>query len=307
MLVAMRIEPDIVSSNISSSESGISAWDKDTDYAIGDVVQGATDTNKLYRALQASKSVKPEDDVNINSGIGSRWMDYGATNYYRAFDALSSSKCSHASKISYKFKTSDVNVLMLGNVDASEVNIKVTKADDDGNYTIVLLDVTESLQARMVYDWYDWTYAKSERVRNYFKILPMGFDTQLEVTLTGTNISVGHIVYGQGISVGLSLANPAPTTSNRSITAKSRDEWGNIVTRRKIRYKRMTINCMIDSIAIDTIQDRIERFVDTPCVFVGDERDGGYKSLLIYGELKDHDMPIGIVKTSYQLEVEGYI
>ena len=69
----------------------------------------------------------------------------------------------------------------------------------------------------------------------------------------------------------------------------------------------MKISCIIDSFSVDIIEQRLDDLADTPAIFVGDEREGGYNALLIYGELKDHDMPISVSKTKYQLEVEGYL
>jgi len=303
MIIAPKSEPVIISSSVAEIEAGVAVYDPLTSYQVGAVVQVNAPTHRKYKAVQATTGNDPVLDVNPVTGIGTYWLDDGATNYYRAFDELGSSKCISTS-INYKFSASDIDVLMLDGLKSSTVRVKLINE----NNASVLLDETFETESRDVYDWYDWTYANIEPHRSFYKLLPMVFNSSIEIWIEGTGFSpeVGHIVFGHSKSYGLSLADPKPVSSRRSVSAKSRDGFGEIVTRRKARYKRMSITCLLDSIAVDTIEDRLEAIVDTPCIFVGDERDGGYKSLLIYGEMRDHDTPIGISKTSYKLEVEGY-
>lgn len=303
MIIVPKQDPIILDSSIAIIEAGINVWDNVTTYNAGDTVQRNNGINRIYKATQSSTGLDPYADVNATTGVGTSWADYGATNYTRAFDALSSSKCSDASQIYYKFQTADIDSIFLGALSAYTVRIVVTNTDASA----VLVDETIDTAERDVYDWFDWTFAVVEHINSITKSLPMAQNSTLEIYINGTDVSVGHIVFGRSINVGLTLREPNPVASVRSLTSKSRDEWGNIITRKKARYKRMTISCLIGTIAIDAMQSRLEGVVDKPCVFVGDEREGGHKALLIYGELKDHDMPIDTVLTAYQLEVEGYI
>jgi len=304
MIIAPKETPTILDTNIAQVEAGIDVWDSTVSYAVGSIVQINGTTNRIYKATVENTGVNPATDVNVITGVGSSWVDYGATNYYRAFDELSSSKCSNATQIYYKFQTSDIDLLMLSSLSAQSVRVVVTNTAS----STVLLDETYDTTKRDVYDWVDWTYAPAEKQSQFFKMLPLAFDTTLEIYINDADIAeVGHIVFGRSKNYGLSLINPSPISSRRSITTKTRDEWGNIITRRKARYRRMNITCSINENAIDIIEDRLDSIVDTPCIFVGDEREDGYKTLLVYGELKDHDIPISAVKTKYQLQIEGYI
>jgi len=297
MIIAPRDIPNIISSNIAEIESGTAVWDNATAFVVGDEVQLNAPTHRKYKCVLDNTNENPLNNQKY-------WIDIGTTNYYKAFDELASSKCVNALQINYKFSVSDVDLFMLEGVRAQSIRIVVTNEDT----SVVLLDTTDGLTSREVFDWHDWTYAPTESVSSYFRLLPMAFNASIEIWIDSVgDVEVGHIVFGRSRGFGLTLADPAPVTSRRSLTQKSRDEWGNIITRRKARYKRMTINTLIDSSAVDMIENRLEEIVDTPCIFVGDESDGGYKSLLIYGELRDHDMPIGTSKTQYQLDVEGYI
>lgn len=305
MKLAKRSDIVILDSNVAVVEDGVLIWNADDAYFVLSIVQSST-TNRKYKATQdVPAGVDPISDVNPVTGKGTYWFDIEATNYFKAFDELGSSVCSNIDSIYYKFQTSDVDILYLKNIEALSVRVVVT----DTASGIVIQDETVDTTSRDVYDWFDWTYSKVEYDSSFYINLQMAYETTLEIYIENTNstASVGHIAFGTGVDVGLTLADPQPTVTHRGVTSKTRDEFGNIVTRRKARYKRMTINCIIDSLSVDIIENRLEKFVDIPLIVVGDERDGGYKSLVVYGELKDHDMPIGITKTKYTLEIEGYL
>jgi len=305
MRLAKRSEIIILDSNVAVEEEGTPVWNSDDTYSVLSIVQSSL-SNRKYKAIQdIPAGIDPVVDVNVTTGIGTYWYDIEATNYFKAFDELGSSVCSNENEIYYKFQTSDIDILYLGNISANSVRVVVTNSDED----TILLDSTYDTTSRDIYDWYDWTYNPIEFDNNFFANIPMAFNTTLEIYITNTNsiASVGHIAFGRGVNAGLTLLGPAPTISKRGVTSKTRDEWGNIVTRKKARYSRMTISCIFDSFSVDIIENRLEKFVDTPLIVVGDERDDGYKSLVIYGELKDHNMPIGISKTEYKLEIEGYL
>lgn len=305
MLIAKVEDKNITSSVVEVVESGIPVWDSTTTYNIGDEVQINGTTHKKYKAIVQNTGVNPLDDVVGEETHGDYWYFTEYTNYSKPFDVLNSDKSERLDEISYVFSTHDIDVVMLTGVEADTVQIIVTNLDTN----TVVYDETTEMYTREVYDWFDWTYAQSEYKSTFSRRVPPVYNASVEIKLvnTGQTVKVGHICYGRSKDVGLSLIDPAPKTTMRSITSKKRDSWGNIVTRKKQRYRRMTINCLIDSLSVDVIEDRLEGFVDTPCIILGDERDNGYKSLSILGELKDHDMPISVIKTKYQLEVEGYL
>lgn len=304
MRIAPKAEVTILDSNVAEIEVGVDVFDPLISYVVNNIVQVNAPTHRKYKAIQASTGVDPVLDVNPITGIGTYWYDNGATNYKRAFDELGSSKCENIDSIYYKFATSDIDVLMLGGLTGITVRIVLTNVDT----STVMLDETYDTQSREVYDWQEWIVEPLEYHSSFFKILPFIYNATMEVWIdnTGFTASAGHIVFGRSKNYGLSLIDPKPISSRRGINSKTRDEYGNIITRRKARYRRMKITCIIDSSSIDIIEDRLELIVDTPCIFVGDEQDGGIKALLVYGEMKDHDMPISRTKTTYQLEVEGY-
>ena len=305
MTLAQRSEIIILDSNVAVEEDGVLVWVEDDTYTSTSIVQSST-TNRKYKSTQdVPAGIDPSVDVNKTTGFGKYWFDIEATNYSKPFDELGSSVCSNVDLIYYKFETSDIDILYLGNIKALSVRVVVRDTATD----IVLMDKTVNTTTRDVYDWFDWTYNPIEFDSKFFTSLPMSFSTTLEVYIENTDsvASVGHISFGRGVNVGLTLSDPAPTISRRGVTSKTRDAFGNIVTRRKARYSRMTINCIIDSFSIDIIENRLEKLVDKPLIVVGDEREGGYRSLLVFGELRDHDMPIGISKTKYTLEIEGYL
>ena len=308
MRIAIRADVDINDTNIDQTEAGIDVWDSGTDYVLKDVVQVNGTTNRIYQAVQdAPAGNDPVADVNPETGIGTYWFDRGATNYMRAFDELSSSKCSHDDSIYYKFNISDMDTLMIDGIrNAATIRVIVKDAANDD---AVRMDKTFDIRIRSVYDWFDWTFIPNECERNFYLHLPVIYNSTLEVYIDNdsNNIEAGHIAFGRSMNFGLSLIDPSPTVSMRGTSSKSRDDFGNIKTRRKARYKRMSITCAVTTRAVDLIEERLNWLADQPAIFIGDERDGGHRALLLYGELKDHDMPISAVMSKYKLDVEGYL
>jgi len=308
MIAAPRDTPVILDSNIPVIETDIEVYVDTKAYKVRDKVQINSDTNRIYKAYKdVPAGISPTEDVNPTTGRGSYWFDDGATNYKRAFDELGSSTCKNAESIYYKFAISDIDVLMLSNLKATTVKIKIVNLDAN----VVLLEKEYFTQTRKVFDWQEWTTEPAEYSSTFYKILPFAFNATLEIWINNTaeNAEVGHIAYGRSKNYGLSLVDPKPVSSRRGITSKTRDSSGNIVTRRKSRYRRMKVTCMIETDSVDILEDRLEVIVDTPCIFVGDEKDGGIKALLIYGELKDHDTAIAVkdTYTTFILEIEGYL
>ena len=306
MIIAPVETPVILASNVPQVEVYVLVWNSTDTYLLGDEVQVNGSVNKKYKASQnVPAGVDPSVDADKDSGVGTYWVYIEATNYAKPFEVLNSSVATQADSISYTFAMSDIDVMLLTSLHAKTVQVIVTNLDNG----VVVSDETYTTWQREVYYWFDWTYAKEEYKTKLTVELPLIYNASVQVILSdvGNTVQIGHLVYGRSQDVGLTLANPAPTTTRRSLTSKSRDDFGNIITRKKIRFWQMSINCLIDSVSIDIIEDRLEKFVDTPCIIVGDFRTGGYETLSIFGEIKDHDMPIGISKTQYKLEVEGYL
>lgn len=305
MIIAPKSDVTILDSNIPVIEANIAVYDSSKSYKTLDIVQ--IDDRKYQAVQDVPAATNPKNDVNPTTLRGTYWFDMGATNYAKSFDELDSAGCINNESIYYKFKTSDVDLLMLVGLKAKIVRIKVDRVDEDE--AITLMDETFTTTNRNVADWFDWTYQTNEYSSTFIKRLTMSYDTTLEIWIDEPDeiVKVSHIVFGRSKDYGFTMVNPKPIVSRRSIKAKTRGADGNIVTRRKARYKRMKVTCAIPENRIDSIEDSMESIVDTPCIFMGDEKDGGIKALSIYGEVKDHDMPIGLHSTTYVLEIEGYL
>ena len=301
MLVIPKVDVSIVSSNVATIDPNFNQWVagyNTTGYMIGDFVQ-IVSTDTIYRSAKDNNLIDPLTDTYNES-----WIEYGATNYKKAFDSKRSSKCENADTIYYEFSTSDIDSVSLMGLEAKTVTVKLT---NNATATVMLEETIDTLE-RDVYDWYDWTYAQVDHISSLYKALPLVFDGKLEITIdnTGSIAKVSHIIYGRALQLGLTLAEPMPIASIRNIASKTRDVFGDLKTEVNITYKRMLVNVILNSVAVDRVQNRLEKLNGIPCMFVADEREGGYASLSIFGVHKDFDMPIGVSITKYQLEIEGF-
>lgn len=301
MTATPKQEVVILSSNVSTAESGMSLYSEGTTYKEYDYCYTTDGNIWRFSDVTTASGINPETDTT------SKWSYFGKTNYYRAFDPYRSSSCTNADTITYSFSVTDIDTLTFLKLNAKSVSVSLI--NDDTGETVI--SETYETYDRDVYDWHDWTYAQSEFISSlYIPFNHMVLNGTLSVTIdnTGSTASVGHIVYGRSLALGVTLASPEPVASIRNITSKERNQYtGVIELSDPITYKRVTCNVLVDSASVDRTNNRLEKLNGTPCLFVGDNREDGYSSLMAFGLHRDFDQPIGAIKTQYQIQIEGFI
>ncbi len=300
MLIVPRDEPNISSSNVLVEEAGITVYDPDDTQATYNTDQKIQYNGYIYKALKDGL-VQIDPETNPLS-----WKNEGRTNYYRMFDVSMNSATTNPDTIVYEFIVEDVDTLALFGLTAKTVKIELI--NDLGE---VIYEEEKETYNRRTPDWYEWTYARPTYNRSVvFQNIMMSFNATLKVTIdnTGTDAAVSHLTYGRSMDIGWTLISPEPVSSIRNLISKEKDSTtGVVTTENSMTYKRVVANVLIDNISLDEIQEFMEDYTVTPCLYIGDERDGGYRALMVYGLYRDFDMPIGRTKTVYQLEIDGVI
>ena len=114
------------------------------------------------------------------------------------------------------------------------------------------------------------------------------------------------MMYGRTSQIGLSLIYPKnPLVSRRMFIKKERSPDGRIYIKPGVKYKRMHVPVMIETKAVDSVLQALDGINGIPSLFIGDEREEGFESLLVYGIFKDLDIPITIKISMYELIIEG--
>lgn len=299
MKLVPRAAIDIVSSNISIIEEGIDVWESNypngaaTGYALNSIVQHGTD---IFKSLIDNNTAVPVVETNLN------WLYQGKTNYYRMFDADRNTVTSNEGSITYTFNINDVDTVAFFNVVAETINLVVKNQEGNEVY-----NKSADLITREVTNWLEWLTEPFETKNKYIAAnLPLYYNATLTVTVSNSvptkTVSCGHIVFGTSRDLGAVLFNPvASIRTNVNETIKN----NNVVIENTLVRKRIYLSVLIDSTNVDRAYNLLEKYVTTPCLFVGDQKEGGYTVLSAFGYYKDFDMPISLNTTEYEIEILG--
>lgn len=160
-------------------------WDSGTNYAIGAVV------TRNHRIVEATKAGSNHDPAT--SGI-EWWRDLGPSNLWAMFDRQIETQTTHPDTIRVEIPlTGRFDTLALLGVVAASVNIKLMKGD------VQVYDETFGMTSYLgIANYWDHFFNEISRKRLlYVTDLAIITGLTLIVTLTGTNVAVGHMVYGR--------------------------------------------------------------------------------------------------------------
>ncbi len=298
MLIVPQSPIDIVETNVPEYETNIDiyipennkVYNKDAETQYGDTI---------YKCMK-------DGTTGIEPGTNSLiWYPQSKTNRHRIFDAKMSSGTSNLNSIQYKFNVGDVDTVAFFGLNAKSVRVIIRDANDN-----ILYEQTRETIIRFVTNWYDWTYTKAkERKAAHFRNLPMVYNATMEVIIDNaeTTATCTHIAFGTSTDIGITLLNPSPIVSVRNIIPKTKNDKGVVITDKSMTYKRVVANVLVSNDLIDEIQEQLDLLNAQVCLFIADEREEGYASLLIFGLYKDFDIPIGYEKSIYQIEIEGVV
>lgn len=297
MLIVPKEKVILQSTNAENDES-IEAYNNTKNYALDAVVKA---NNNIYKSLKASNlgNTPKEEKTSLE------WEYLGKTNAYKMFDDYINTITKNNENITCEFLVDDIDTLAFFNLEA--LNVEVWLFSSQG---IELFYQKKEAYKRYVYNWLDWTIQKPifEKIL-YFKGLPITLGCRLKIKINNPNSEAkcGFFMCGRSLDLGLTLIDPKPTSSIRNLVSKEKINEDLTVFKNSKLYKRVVLNVLVDSGRISDIQNILEMYSLTPCLFVGVEGSDEYNALTVFGYYKDFDKPIGLNKTSYQIEIEGII
>ncbi|HAC70118.1 MAG TPA: hypothetical protein DCF41_00185 [Arcobacter skirrowii] len=295
MLVVPRDEVVVLSSNVPEIEDGIEVYDSNVAYDLGAIVQH---NGCIYESMKDNNEDTPEYFKSTLS-----WIYKQRTNKYRMFDDLMSGSTFHENELIYELAVNDVDTVCFFGLQAESVKIEVYK-DDELVYTSQKLTYE-----RMVSNWWEWTVQKPSKKRVIsFRNIPSFYGATLKVFVVLANGVAGcsNLIFGKGLDFGITLCEPAPTSSIRNVSSKEKQADGTVKTTISKVYKRVTLSVALDTNRVAEIQNFLEEHSLEPMLFVGVENDK-YESLVVFGFYKDFDQPIGLEQSIYQIEIEGVV
>jgi hypothetical protein len=231
-----------------------------------------------------------------------KWMEVGATNRWKAFDAKIGSKTSQTTSVSYHLHVPVIDSLALLGLVGTSASIIVT----DSTAVVVYNKTVDLLNNDAVIDWYTYFFEEIiYREDSVHTDLPAAYGSTLDivVTNTGGTASIGEIVIGNVATIGTTRAEPKPSVSIKDYSTKDTDVFGNITIVERTYSKKLTCDLIITNTELDTVYNLFTTYRSTPVVWIASEL---YGSMILYGFYKEFDVVIpGPLMSECSLELEG--
>jgi len=204
------------------------------------------------------------------------WENLGYTNKYKCLDSSLSSITEFAGDMAMSFIVNKVDKIYLFNLYASEITVTVTDLDT----ALVVSTETVSTYSKDGGSWFNYFFNNFIYTTKENSDLPIGFNTQVDITIKGIGgISrVGLIAIGKSEFLGGTLYGAGVGIidfSEKQVNAIGETylKQGNF---------KETNNLTVDVLAglTDRVVDLLTKYRSTPVIFEGTE---DYKSTIVFG------------------------
>lgn len=265
-------------------------------YALGATVINTTGTDPTFHEYE---SLVADNRGNALSDA-SKWLDLGAINRYRMFDAVAGTVTTNTSTINVSIAiTGRADGLALFGLDATSVQIIVTA----GVYGTVYNQTYSLLDNDGVTSWYD--YFTEDVVYSADLVLtdlPLYTNPTIQVIITKAGIaSCGTMVVGQTLDLG--AATYGAQAGIQDYSRKETDDFGNTTLVQRAYAKRTRFKLVADENRVPAIFKTLVDYRATPAVWVGVEDDG---VSWLFGWARDWFVEYSLMeKRHISLEIEG--
>lgn len=261
----------------SVDEDDYAAWDGAVSYLVGD---RRIRSHRIYEALVAHAGVDPATDS------GATWLDLGATNRWRMFDARIGTRTEQAESIGVTLRPGTViNALALFNLQGRTVTVTMTDPVEGEVYRREV-----SLVDPAVSNWYDWLFAVLGRKSDVVLLdLPAYGTADLSVTVTAGSgtAACGHLVAGAQVEIGVALYGTGVGITDYS--RKEVDAFGSYIVVERAFSKRADFDVSLETARVSAIQRLLSSIRARPVVWVG---DASYEATVLFGFFKDFSISI---------------
>ena len=269
-------------------------YDETATYDVGDYVI-EQNTKRIYRSAKDSNT---DPLTNTTS-----WVDYGAVNSFKMFDETTNtqSKFTTNATIEIVSKWYDtISFLNLKNV----TSIRVIQTDLDTSE--VIFDKTFTLKYYGVQSLYEYWYLPTKLQTDLY-VAGLKFLKNGKLTITFTSDSDGYIgAIATGIKQELGVTLFGTSVKIKDYSQYTEDVYGNMTFEKRPFAKIITAKATIDNSKIDYIYNNVAELRGEVNLFIGDERDAGFTSLITLGYIKDFEIPFdNPVKSNLPITIIG--
>lgn len=285
----------LVSSNV--PENDYAQWSAATTYSTGQRVI-VLSTHKIYESL-----INSNLNNNPVTDDGTKWLDLGATNRWRAFDKRIGNKVTQLNTIQYVLSDPNSNVTSVALFGLVGISANVTVISNSVEVYNQTFSLTDN---RNIVDWYTYFFEEQVQLEEalFLNIPPyLGATVTITVTAaTGTNAELGQIVFGFLSDLG--LTNYGTVVSIEDFSRKETDAFGNFFVVERAFSQIADFDVQFETRNTRKIQQTLSQFRATPIVYIGNP-DASYATI-IYGFYRRFDLTLETPSLSFgAIEVEG--
>lgn len=293
------IRPIIITdSNLTSTnvtENDYSAWSSSTSYVVGNKVIVVA-THKVYEALTNNNNKYPPSYLE---GSTPDWIEMGYTNAWNMFDQSYQSQTSNTESIEIVCEPGRINSLGLMNVDAAEINVKLTVDSVD------VYDNDLNVVIGSVNNWYEYFNNPIERRSDFVLTdIPVFGDGVLTVTMSSgvtDTVKCGLFLPGFFIQIGESLWGASIGTIDYS--KKEADIFGNYSVIERTYSSTLSDSILVQPGRTGYIKKLLASYRTTPALWVASE---DYEGTFLYGFYRDFSIVLeGYNMAQCSIEIEG--
>lgn len=291
----------LISSGIAEPDGGDpSVWSSGTNYALDATARSAS-THRIYKSMQAG---------NLNhdptTDDGTWWVSMGGVNRWAMFDEyVSTASTKAASPLTVTIAPGVCDSLYLyGMVGESAT---VTMTDGAGGPTVYTREL--DLLVPKVVDWYAYYFEPYRQIPSFVLTdLPPYLNGRITLDITASSgaVECGMMVACRGLPLGDTQYGVRAGIRDYSRKVTDAATGYTVIEQRKFA-KTMQASVRVESGYYAELQQQLELYRSTPCVWVGD-KTGDIEPLIVYGYYKDMYLVIDHPTVGlYNLDIEGMV
>lgn len=293
-------EAVLVSSNVTEPEA---TWSALTTYGAGAACYELIDGVHQKFTSKAGGNLNHQPSLDTTATY---WTANGPTNRWAMFDGAVQTQTTGAESIAVTLDvpSSDrVDTVALLNVSGTSAHVTVTDAIDG-----VVYDETVSLVSPSgISDWYGYFFEPIARLGDLVLTeLPPYASATIGVTISeaGATVACGACVIG--FSKNLGDTQWGGSLGIRDYSAKSEDDFGNLVVVERAYRRRAAFSVMLRMTFVDELMTLLPSYRATPALWIG---SGALSSTAIWGFYKDFNVELSLPpdRALCSLELESLV
>lgn len=308
MKVVVPNKLTILSTTLEETDATDAAlWSASTTYTAGQRVRY---NHVLYESLlDGNRGNQPDGKW---SGLDAKWKKIGATNAWKMIDEFvdTQSLAPLGQNLSFCVPFSRADSFAFLNVAGRIASAKVYDLDEDEDNQLLFdsgLGLIKDIYHLSLYE-YNYSPVVSEQ-NSTTTGLPMPINGKLCVEMEPGGdgyAGLGLVIVGREYTLGLTEYDVELGFTDYS--RKETDEFGVTTFVRRSSTNHMSLPIYVVPDQVDFVMQKLAEVRGMACLWIGDNRDEGFKSLTVYGWLEDYRIVFeGPNECHLSLEIQGLI